>query len=187
MAVITVECTAVCVGSGKFYNYIMQGLFYQISLAFFYFMDTLQNKGGVFFIHMDNNQIKQYLNQAKFLKSDIISKQNTIAETSKLIDKSVNLIGDGCVIDMRNSDIIEFIQAGNRFKGELSRKTSKLIDIQNDIQRRIDRVDDSIYRSILQMYYLNGLTFDQIAEKMCYSRRHITRLYQKAIEKMGKL
>ena len=48
----------------------------------------------------------------------------------------------------------------------------------------IESVDDMRYREVLELYYLDGFTWEQVAQQMGYDVRHITRLHGKALLKV---
>ena len=50
----------------------------------------------------------------------------------------------------------------------------------------IEKVDDVTCRTLLRHKYINGETFEAIAEKMCYDVRHVYRLHKKAINLVEK-
>ena len=48
----------------------------------------------------------------------------------------------------------------------------------------IDAVDDARYRELLELYYIDGKTWEQVAEAMNYSVRNVTMLHGKALMKV---
>ena len=48
----------------------------------------------------------------------------------------------------------------------------------------IDRVDDARQREVLELYYIDGLTWGQVAERMGYEVRQIYRLHGLALLKV---
>ncbi len=53
---------------------------------------------------------------------------------------------------------------------------------QTKVQDIILEVEDYILRTILTERYINGLKWEQIAETLDYTPRHIQRLHNKALE-----
>ena len=51
-------------------------------------------------------------------------------------------------------------------------------------QEAIDRVEDARYRELLELYYIDGFTWEQVAETMEYDVRHVTRLHGEALLKV---
>ena len=48
----------------------------------------------------------------------------------------------------------------------------------------IEGVEEMRYREVLELYYLDGYTWDKVAETMGYDVRHVTRLHGKALLKV---
>lgn len=82
--------------------------------------------------------------------------------------------------------------------GDLSRGIEKLIEADEQLNADIDRyieqrikiakaieeLKDVTHRTVMAMYYLNGKTWEKIAEDMGYSYVHICRLHGIALEKI---
>ena len=48
----------------------------------------------------------------------------------------------------------------------------------------IEAVEEMRYREVLELYYLDGYTWEKVAEQMGYDVRHVTRLHGKALLKI---
>jgi len=48
----------------------------------------------------------------------------------------------------------------------------------------IDQVEEARLREVLELYYLDGYTWEQVAEQMGYSRRNVTTLHGVALRKI---
>lgn len=51
-------------------------------------------------------------------------------------------------------------------------------------QEAIDRVEEARLREVLELYYIDGYTWEQVAERMHYSRRNVTTLHGVALRKV---
>ncbi len=67
---------------------------------------------------------------------------------------------------------------------EINEEIGRLTDVQSEIRAAIKTVHEERLRIILELHYINGLTFDKIAKKMNYSHRQIYRFHEKALEKV---
>ena len=61
----------------------------------------------------------------------------------------------------------------------------KRIAVRGEIFKAISICDKQIYRRILMKKYLEGKTFDTIAEEVKMSKRHVERLHGRALIEMG--
>lgn len=53
------------------------------------------------------------------------------------------------------------------------------------IEQEIQQINSSILRRIMRHKLIDGMSFDEIADEVCYSARHIKRLYEIEIQKMS--
>lgn len=72
---------------------------------------------------------------------------------------------------------------------ELERKITQAIDELADIRMEIEDVlgqlEDDTLRELMEHRYIDGLTWEQVAEKMHYSWRHTCRLHGEALAKIN--
>lgn len=72
---------------------------------------------------------------------------------------------------------------------ELERKITQAIDELADIRAEIEDVlgqlEDDTLRELMEYRYIDGLTWEQVAEKMHYSWRHTCRLHGEALAKIN--
>lgn len=54
--------------------------------------------------------------------------------------------------------------------------------LKREILAEIDRLDDVRYTDVLELFFIDCLTFEEIAEELGYNERHIVRLYTKALD-----
>ena len=64
---------------------------------------------------------------------------------------------------------------------EINNDIDKLVDIQREIYEVIAKVSEQRLRTILESFYLNRKSFEQISVDMNYCYRHICRLHGKAL------
>lgn len=94
---------------------------------------------------------------------------------------------------------------GSRPKGTHSDKVgkyaSKIADLEKKIDREIDRLvslkeriidiaaslEDDTERSVIERHYILHENFTDISEKLGYSIRHITRIHNRALEKLEQM
>lgn len=68
---------------------------------------------------------------------------------------------------------------------ELAQEICELASEKRRIEQSIQGIEDDKQRLILEKHYIDGKTFEQIAEDMNFSERQIRRLHLKAICKMS--
>ena len=63
----------------------------------------------------------------------------------------------------------------------IARLKAKSRDLKNAVCEEIDSLGDPRYCEILEAYYIDNLSFEDIAEELGYSPRHVIALYSEAI------
>ena len=67
-------------------------------------------------------------------------------------------------------------------RDEINRDIDSLVDRKEEIRKAIDALPDERHRSALEMYYLRGMTSEQIGRRLGYDTRHIRRFLKTALE-----
>jgi DNA-directed RNA polymerase specialized sigma subunit len=77
---------------------------------------------------------------------------------------TADLIADKCELESR-----------------IAKLKSKAARIRSEIIDEIDLLDDPRYADILEAYFLDGLTMEEVAARYSYTTRHAYRLYSEAV------
>lgn len=105
-------------------------------------------------------------------KLDQIETRMTSVRSPKLSDMPRG--GTPVTIEDLIADKIELEERIDRLK----RKSRKL---RSEILEEIDRVDDTRYSEVLESFFIDCKTLEDIAEEMGYTDRHIYRLYSEGV------
>lgn len=135
-----------------------------------------------------NITIKDFLERHRTADAEIDSKLEQLAELRSLATKitpSTNYEGrgSGTASDKVGRTVAKIVD----LEQEINEAIDRLVDIKAEIEDLINLIDDSVMRTVLERRYILHETWEVIAEKMGYSRRHITRLNIQAIELLEKL
>ncbi len=71
-----------------------------------------------------------------------------------------------------------------QYSAALDERIAELFDLQSEVTRTIARVQDSRYRELLLGYYVEGMTWEQVACQMDYCYMQVCRLHGQALEAM---
>ena len=85
----------------------------------------------------------------------------------------------------KSYDITELIANKMELEKRISRLQEKQAQIKQEILTVIDTLDNPIYADVLEDYYVNLETFENIAIKLDYTERHIMRLHKQALERLN--
>lgn len=131
------------------------------------------------------NKAKAYLNQIKALDIRIQRRQQEVEElrAAAMSIGSLNLNPDRVKKtspdpDPLASKISKYVDMEN----EINDMIDELIDLKHLVIGQIEKLEDANCMDVLLKRYVDFKTFDQIADEMHYSRRHITNIHGKALQ-----
>lgn len=127
---------------------------------------------------------------------------NSHFEINNLIDMKLEQIAElrSLAAKVTTSPFSESHSQGT-YTDRVGRTTARILDLENEINNEIDKLvevkiqirelsaalSDGIQRAIIERHYILNEPWEKISEKIGYSRRHITRLHNQAIEALEKL
>ncbi len=65
---------------------------------------------------------------------------------------------------------------------EVDRQIAELENVRADLMNVIGKVEDDILCALLTEYYINNLKWDDVADRLGYTTRHVARLHKRALE-----
>lgn len=131
---------------------------------------------------------KEYLGQAFYLDKRINSKLEQVESLNTLATKATATLSDMPKSPNRGTSRLEdTIVKIIDLQEEINRDIDRLIDLKADIVSIIKKVDDKELQTILEKRYLCFLSWERIAVDMHYNIRTIYRLHNKGLEKVNKI
>ena len=129
--------------------------------------------------------VKEYFNQAYQLDARINSKIEQVSRLHELATKATSTLSDMPGSATRNTHrmedtIIKIIDLEN----EINKEIDRLVDLKTEMTRVISSVQNMEYQRLLELRYLCFRSWKQIADEMGYSKQHIFRLHNDALEKV---
>ena len=67
-------------------------------------------------------------------------------------------------------------------EGDINAAIDTLVDLRRDIQGAIEKVPDENLQLLLEYRYIDGLSFEKIAEKLHYGYQWVYKLHRKALD-----
>jgi DNA-directed RNA polymerase specialized sigma subunit len=131
---------------------------------------------------------KEYLSQALWLDQRVNTKLEQLQTLRELSMKvSANLT-------------VEKVAGGNNKKGHMENTVVKIVDLEKEIKEDVERsiaikaeimntisqVDDPIGQIILEMRYINGKGWDEIARDLKYNDRSVFKIHSRALKEISK-
>ncbi|SDN09458.1 DUF1492 domain-containing protein [Acetanaerobacterium elongatum] len=126
---------------------------------------------------------KEYLGQAYRLDHRINSKLEQIASLNELATKcTYTLTGMPRNPNRSTSTMADAIAKIIDLQAEINRDIDRLVNLKREMVRIIKAVDNTEYQTLLELRYLCFKTWEQIAVDMGYNVRHVYRLHGEAVE-----
>ena len=86
--------------------------------------------------------------------------------------------GSGSPIERHMDKVLEI-------EAEINREIDELQIVRQEIRAALNQLEDESLKLLMEYRYIDGLTWEQVAEKMHYSWRHTCRLHGEALAKIN--
>ena len=132
---------------------------------------------------------KEYLSQAIWLDQMIDSKLEQLATLKSLAMKVTSsftkekICGGNIEKSKMESTMVKVIDLENEINTDIDR----LVDLKKDIQDTINMMDDINQQLLLELRYLSGKGWDEIAASMGYDPRTVYRIHGKALKEFERM
>ena len=128
---------------------------------------------------------REYLGQAYRLDQRINSKLEQVESLNDLATKVTNtLTGMPRNPNRATSTMADAVSKIIDLQAEINRDIDRLVDLKREIVSVIKTVDNTEYQTLLEKRYLCFATWEQIAVDMDYSIQHIYRIRDRALEQI---
>ncbi|SHJ64350.1 DUF1492 domain-containing protein [Hespellia stercorisuis] len=128
---------------------------------------------------------KEYLGQAYRLDQRINSKLEQIASLNELATKCTGVLtGMPRNPNRGTSTMADAVAKIVDLQAEINRDIDRLVDLKREMVSLIKAVDNTEYQTLLELRYLCFKTWEQISVDMGYSIQHIYRLREKAYDEI---
>ena len=128
---------------------------------------------------------KAYLSQYRTLKLIVAAKERQLHELYGMYDAALSVDYTKAKVQEPRGDKTASIAVR---VADMDRKISddikKALDLMGEIMIVIDEVENPLFRSILSLRYINGLTFDEISDEIEYERSWLVRLHGRALKEI---
>lgn len=128
----------------------------------------------------ENEKKKEYL---KRYHGAVLAEKAIQQEIDELrMDKMFPmLIQDGMPHGSSCGDLSEYAAQLDGLLADLKEQMEKRIQIRREITQKIEQMQDETEKTVLRLRYIHWLRWEQIAERMGYSIRNITKIHGKAL------
>ena len=128
---------------------------------------------------------KEYLGQAYRLDQRINSKIEQVASLNELATKCTSsLTGMPRNPNRASSTMADAVAKIIDLQAEINRDIDRLVDLKREIVSVIKSIDNLEYQTLLEKRYLCFLNWEQIAVDMGYDLRYLHKLHNRALLKV---
>ncbi len=129
---------------------------------------------------------KDYLSQARYLDTRINSKIKQLEALNDLANSATaTLTGMPHNPNKATSKLADTVVKIVDLQREINDDIDKLVDLKSGIRRTIETVQDNEQKALLEMRYLNFITWEEIAVKLGYSMQHTYRIHDNALKSVA--
>ena len=132
---------------------------------------------------------KEYLSQAVWLDRMIASKLEQLEMLKSLAMKVTSsftkekISGGNIEKSKMESTMVKVIDIEHEINADIDR----LVNLKKDIQDTINKMDDINQQLLLELRYLSGKGWDEIAASMGYDPRTVYRIHGKALKEFERM
>ncbi len=126
---------------------------------------------------------KEFLEQAFYLNKEIRVKEEEIEKLESMVVYISPQIRELSSPSFENNKEKMMCEIAD-YKDELVRDITRLIYLKHQIIKAINKVNDSLLRTILTYRFIEFKTGEEIATELGYGVRHFARLIKKAIDEV---
>lgn len=132
---------------------------------------------------MNYYETKRYLNRGYMAKQRILSKQERIERwRAEITNATVRLDPEKVGNSSDKQQLEKTVIAISELSDSLQRDIEELAKIEKNIQDEINTfVDEPVYKTVLELRYLNYFRWSEIADRMHYTERWVLALHKRAI------
>ena len=126
---------------------------------------------------------KDYLSQAYRIDQRINSKLAQVMSLRDLLCKATGTLSGSPKAATPNPHSMEdTIAKMVDLENEINEDIDALVDLKAEIMRRIKRVENTDYQTILELRYLCFKRWEEVSIELGYSMQHLFRLHDEALE-----
>ncbi len=130
---------------------------------------------------------KQYLRQYIDCDDRIKSKIRHIKRLEERVTGASFSFGGKVNTSLNNDSVARIIESYVDMQKELECDVIKLKETQKKVISIINSIENNIQKSVLERYYIENLTFEQVAVDINYSYRQICRIHGMALQEVTKI
>lgn len=128
----------------------------------------------------ENEEKKEYL---KSYQRSVKREQDILDEIQRLrMDKMFpSIVNDGMPHGSSQRDLSDYIVTIDEMIENLKQERLKRAKRQQEIERRIEKMEDEDEQRVLRLRYIKGMKWEEVAVEMGYSWKQVHRIHSEAL------
>lgn len=122
--------------------------------------------------------LRKQLQHARALKCSIDAIQDQICELRTLAENVCPQPWGGGYSPVARENMAMAVEAIVDYQAELGVQVQQLIEAQRTARTQIAAFEDLRYRQLLELYYVQAFTWEEVALRMNYTARHVLRMHR---------
>ncbi|MBU5419982.1 DUF1492 domain-containing protein [Acetanaerobacterium sp. MSJ-12] len=135
----------------------------------------------------ENREKVLWLSRYRKLGKRVDQKCEELSQWRSRSEKVTSSFSDGPKGGEEGNRLEETVERIIAIEEELNREIDEMVDIRKEIQAAISSLEDCTLEALMEMRYLGGRSWEEIAVALSYNYRWILRLHKKAIGKLATL
>ena len=133
----------------------------------------------------DTMTAKEYMEQARYLDMQINSKIEQVRNLNELATKVTTVYSDiPHNLNRNTSPMEETVLKIIDLESEINKDIDALVNLKREIQAVINNVEDEKHRILLEMRYVNQMSWEEIAVQLGYNLRYTHKIHGLALQKV---
>lgn len=91
------------------------------------------------------------------------------------------------VLSSGTNDIMKTVDKIVDLQAVINSEIDKLVDLKNEARQLISKLKDYRYEAVLTAYYINHMTWEQVAVHLGYDERYIFKLHGRALQAFDRI
>ena len=125
---------------------------------------------------------KEYLRSIKYLDSAINAKQAELDRLKRDMCSIKGVTYDGDKVQGGITDSMKIVDKIIELNNLINAEIDRLVDLKAEAHQKIEKVCNEKFISLLTDIYINGYTFEQVAERMNITDKTVCRWHGQALQ-----
>ena len=124
--------------------------------------------------------VKEFLAQGPTLNAAIDAKMEQLAELKALALTSKSFLSAAGAGE-RRSKVEATVEKIYGMEEEMNGMIDRYVDTKKEISQLLDKLEDNTVKSVMELHYLSGIKWEEVAERCYLSLRTVHNLHKKAL------